>query len=598
MATILIVDDRPTNRQFLLALLGYGGHRLLEAADGSEALALARSEQPDLVVTDILMPTMDGYQFVRQMRAEPDIAVTPVIFYSATYSVPEARAMAETCGVKTVLPKPSDPQVILDAVNRELGLADSDRTVIPEEQQVRGATELHELHRIGERIDTYLTDLHTTKDLISGIVDRADQLFKDRERLRPLSERFAENITNLQGITARLAALEELTLRLVAERSPGPMVEQFVRASARIIGASRAVVCVLDAREEAVAHIAAIGLDPKTLLSLALDRTELPGSLLGIQGPLRLSVEDATLRPLPAGLAAQGAFLGLPIRGGAHLYGWLCFTGRLGAPEFTTDDERIAVSMAAQLAVVYENTLLYDTVQRHAAQLSVALKEIHHRVKNNMQVISSLLRLESRRTENDATKEAFNNMQGRIQSMALLHETLYREGNISQVDLGAYLRDLARQLSRSVVAAPSQVALRLDVVPAALSLEQAIPCGLIANELVSNAFKHGFPNGRHGEIWIELRVLEDGVLRLRIRDDGIGVPEDFEARRASSLGLQLVTDLSRQLGGRLDIGTGPGSSFDLTFSPQVREEAGVPTGSRPRPLLSPATEAVPSPPKD
>src|SRR5437870_5454098 len=114
MATILIVDDRPTNRQFLLTLLGYTEHRLLEAADGAEALALVRAERPDLVITDILMPTMDGYEFVQKLRAEPELAATRVIFYSATYSVPEAESMARKCGVATVLPKPSEPQAIFD----------------------------------------------------------------------------------------------------------------------------------------------------------------------------------------------------------------------------------------------------------------------------------------------------------------------------------------------------------------------------------------------------------------------------------------------------------------------------------------------------
>jgi CheY-like chemotaxis protein len=125
MATILVVDDRPTNREFLVTLFGYANHRCIQARDGAEALALARSEQPDLIVTDLLMPTMDGHEFVRQLRSDPALASMKVIFYSATYTVPEARAMAESCAVKTVLPKPSDPEVILDAVNRELGLVPS-----------------------------------------------------------------------------------------------------------------------------------------------------------------------------------------------------------------------------------------------------------------------------------------------------------------------------------------------------------------------------------------------------------------------------------------------------------------------------------------
>ena len=122
MSTILIVDDRPTNRDYLLTLLGFTSHTVLEAMDGAQALELCHRHRPDLVITDILMPTMDGYEFVQHLRATPDLAGTPVIFFSATYSLPELRTMGAACAVRTVLPKPAEPQTILDAVNLELGL--------------------------------------------------------------------------------------------------------------------------------------------------------------------------------------------------------------------------------------------------------------------------------------------------------------------------------------------------------------------------------------------------------------------------------------------------------------------------------------------
>ena len=121
MATILIVDDHAINRQFLLTLLGYGGHRLLEAAQGAQALELARVERPDLVITDVLMPNMDGYELVMGMRADQTLAHVPVIFYTASYRAREARSMAQACGVKWVLSKPSEPELILQTVQEALG---------------------------------------------------------------------------------------------------------------------------------------------------------------------------------------------------------------------------------------------------------------------------------------------------------------------------------------------------------------------------------------------------------------------------------------------------------------------------------------------
>ena len=125
-ATILTVDDRPENRSFLTTLLAYRGHRLLEAADGAEALEVARAGRPDLIVADILMPTMDGFELVRQLRADPATAAIPVIFYTAAYQVEESHALAEAGGVVRHLAKPSDPEVILRAVDEALRPAPSD----------------------------------------------------------------------------------------------------------------------------------------------------------------------------------------------------------------------------------------------------------------------------------------------------------------------------------------------------------------------------------------------------------------------------------------------------------------------------------------
>src|SRR5260221_14294621 len=149
MATILIVDDRPTNRQFLVTLLGYGGHRLLEAANGAEALERVRADRPDLVITDILMPTMDGYEFVGHLKADPDLASIPVIFYTATYSEPQAKALADSCGVRIVLPKPCDPERILAAADEGPGGASA---APPPFAQRKRAGKAGRLHKSDEKV--------------------------------------------------------------------------------------------------------------------------------------------------------------------------------------------------------------------------------------------------------------------------------------------------------------------------------------------------------------------------------------------------------------------------------------------------------------
>jgi two-component sensor histidine kinase len=153
-------------------------------------------------------------------------------------------------------------------------------------------------------------------------------------------------------------------------------------------------------------------------------------------------------------------------------------------------------------------------------------------------------------------------MQNRIRSMALLHETLYRSGNLARVDLAPYLQSLCAQLFRSLVARPGSIQLRLNLASVYLDANQAVPCGLLVNELVSNCLKHAFPDGRAGEIWVEVQPVDGGpAIRLRVADNGVGLPADFDLQRLHSLGLQLVSDLAGQLQGQLVIGRGGNADF-------------------------------------
>ncbi|MCV2368909.1 sensor histidine kinase [Roseateles oligotrophus] len=221
-----------------------------------------------------------------------------------------------------------------------------------------------------------------------------------------------------------------------------------------------------------------------------------------------------------------------------------------------------------------QNRLALQTSLR---EKTVLLNEVHHRVKNNLQVVSSLLRLEGGRCAELRTKEVLSDMQGRIRAMALLHESLYRSGLFASVNLAIYLKDLAVQACRGH--GSSKVRLQLNLAPVQVSLDQATPCGLLLNELISNAFKHGFPAGRDGVLTVELQPLADPDQtaqspdwRLRVEDDGIGLPADFAIEQSQSLGLQLVRDLSCQLGGRLTVGPLPHAAFELRFTVQKEDQ--------------------------
>jgi two-component sensor histidine kinase/amino acid transporter len=210
-----------------------------------------------------------------------------------------------------------------------------------------------------------------------------------------------------------------------------------------------------------------------------------------------------------------------------------------------------------------EQALQFSLLEKDAL-----LKEVHHRVKNNLQIINSLLRLETGRSPDPDTKTVLGDMHGRIRSMALLHESLYRSENLAAVDLGKYLKQLSTHCFRSLVVWPSQVSLELNLASVHVVMDQALPCGLLVNELISNALKHGFPDEQSGVIRVELQPVGGGPeFRLLVSDSGVGLPPGFDPTRAQTLGLQLVSDLTMQLGGRLELIARPAASFSVTFTP-------------------------------
>lgn len=196
----------------------------------------------------------------------------------------------------------------------------------------------------------------------------------------------------------------------------------------------------------------------------------------------------------------------------------------------------------------------------------VLLKEVHHRVKNNLQVIASLLSLQASQTPEPRIADALNESQNRVRTMALIHEKLYQSTDLSQVDFADYLRGLVCSLTQTYSAASGRVAVNIHSHELTLDIQTAIPCGLIVNELISNALKHAFPNDRSGQVSITLTRHEHGEVRLVVRDDGVGFPEDVDIHQTRSLGLQLVNSLAHQIGASVEKVDGDGTSVVLQFA--------------------------------
>jgi PAS domain S-box-containing protein len=207
-----------------------------------------------------------------------------------------------------------------------------------------------------------------------------------------------------------------------------------------------------------------------------------------------------------------------------------------------------------------------EQIKASLKEKDVLLKEVHHRVKNNLQVISSLLSLQSHYLKDQTACAVFQESQDRVRSMALVHQQLYESRDLSGIDATEYIRSLAGNLFRSYGVDSDLIQLKIEADQIKLGIDTAIPCGLLINELISNALKHAFPEGRAGEVRVELRSQEDGQLLLRVGDNGIGLPALMDYRRTASLGLQLVNALTEQLGGTIQLRPPPGTAFEMRFA--------------------------------
>ncbi len=335
MATILIVDDHETNRELLTTLLGCWNHRVVEAGDGVEGIEIARLHRPDLVITDVLMPRMDGYEFTRRLREDPKLATVPVVFYSAQYLMEDARSLAARCGVEYVVAKPAEADELLRIVNAALGLA------------------------------------------VSAVAPPKEDF--DREHVRVLTNKVSLQAEVVQNLSARLEALIDIARELNVAHDPWSLVERYTQGARRVIGAVCASACITDESGRALRRFCSHGVDA------ADPESPCPGCGLG--GPVTevlhgsrsqrgsLCPADPSAPACTAGVPALSSFLVVPILSRTRSYGWLGLGNKIGNPTFTADDETLLMTLAAQLAMGYENSRLFDEVKRRAEDLEREVAE-------------------------------------------------------------------------------------------------------------------------------------------------------------------------------------------------------------------------------
>jgi two-component sensor histidine kinase/AmiR/NasT family two-component response regulator len=223
------------------------------------------------------------------------------------------------------------------------------------------------------------------------------------------------------------------------------------------------------------------------------------------------------------------------------------------------------VSKQSMIQDITERKEAEESVLNSLKEKEVMLSEIHHRVKNNLQIITSLLRLQSTYIEDPKALNSFKVSQDRVNSMALIHEKLYRSKSLSKIDFEDYIKKLITHLSQVYGAYEDRIHVNINAKDVWLSVDTAIPCGLIINELVSNSLKHAFADDRGGIINVELQLNGRNHYLLTIKDNGKGLPENIDIQSTESLGLQLVNTLTKQLAGTVEINRNDGTEFNIKF---------------------------------
>jgi two-component sensor histidine kinase len=284
--------------------------------------------------------------------------------------------------------------------------------------------------------------------------------------------------------------------------------------------------------------------------------------------------------PLVTGEPRVRFYAGMPLRTrDGFVLGTLCAIDH--APRELSGEQQgllavLAHQVSAQLELRRRNLELeaHDRLQRslqerlHGSlrEKDVLLQEVHHRVKNNLQLVSSLINLQLALLPEGEARTALEECQGRIHAVAIVHEAIYSARDYARVPIANYVRSLASSIFHALGAAPREIGMELEIGELQLPVDKAIPCGLILNELISNSLKHAFPPGRSGLLRVQVALMPDERLQMVVADDGVGLPADFSAETCTSVGMQVVCALVEQLDAQLQVLRNGGTQFIVTFA--------------------------------
>lgn len=383
MATILIVDDRRLCRDFLMTLLKYSHHRLLEADDGASALAILKSDRPDLIITDLLMPTMNGYEFVKLIKEDPATAKIPVIFYTASFLIEEAKLLAETCGVDCVLFKPCDPQLILDTVSQMLAKNPSAEITVKSQVDESMTKTLSKIKKYkGEEccLTSMIQSFESDKSLFISSILSLQNVTEEGTDLSKRSMKFVDAYEKLTQSSRLLNSSLNLVTDLAFEREARHFLNTLCFGLCSVLDSESCAVGILDPCQSEQSTLKYFMTSDShgahtEKYKLNLMNTGVINEILrldkGNMAVLHRPDEHLKLE-LPNYHKEINSFMGLKLITPSHLYGFVYLINKNDGIAYSEIDQNVGSIILTAASVMYESIELYDIIQRHAAKLQIS----------------------------------------------------------------------------------------------------------------------------------------------------------------------------------------------------------------------------------
>jgi two-component sensor histidine kinase/CheY-like chemotaxis protein len=621
---VLLVEDNPGDARLIAEMLADAGQprfRLTCVDRLGEALQRLTQDGFDLILLDLSLPDAQGLDTFRQVYEHTPHA--PIVLLTGLddqhLAVRAVRQGAQDFLAKGELDSKLLVRAMQYAVERSENQTALRKARDKLEQQVvertanlaRANEMLHAEIAVRTRAEEALRTLN--EELESRVVERTAALSESNVQLRrEIEERKRAELESLQRNR------ELLSLQAAAAATASSLDSRFVLDTvtwemASLLEVEGCTIFEWNQEANSLTQIANYPSSPweqeaQLVEAVDLDSHPLKQIVLLDRRALQIASDQPQIDPDELAYMRQTgikSLLMLPVVFQHRTVGLVELRDSRLERTFTDHEISLAHLLANQAASAIENARLYEQAQQELArreeaerritqslrEKEVLLREIHHRVKNNLQVISSLLYLQSQNISDPEILEMFQDSQNRVRSMALVHEELYRTEDLAQIDFAEYIQELAGQLLRSYNLGSDAIALKVDADDTALGVDAAVPCGLILNELLSNSLKHAFPtlldsgdgrdrtgqpvsaeqaaasSGEGNEIGVKLYTDPEGMVQLRVADNGIGFPEGLDFRKTESLGLQLVNILVRQLRGKVELHREGGTEYRITLNP-------------------------------